>query len=89
MKKHVIDTDLYVDLIRTGENHLFIREIYEKETPGIYFSSDMRRAALLRWSTGFAGTPNPGAAIPMLGRKAEDLHPAPKRNFKCPVSFPM
>jgi hypothetical protein len=38
----------------------------------------MRRAALLRWSKGFAGTPNPGAAIPMLERKAENLHPSPK-----------
>ncbi len=39
MKKHLIDTDLYVDLIRTGDSHSIIREIYENETPGIHFSS--------------------------------------------------
>ena len=39
MQKHVIDTDLYVDLIRTGKSHPVIREIYEKETPGIHFNS--------------------------------------------------
>ena len=43
---------------------------------------DMRRAALLRRSKGFAGTPNPGAAIPMLERKVENLHPFAERNFK-------
>ncbi len=43
---------------------------------------EMRRPAMLRWSKGFAGTPNPGAGIPMLERKAEDLHPFAKRNFK-------
>lgn len=37
--KHLIDTDLYVDLIRTGASHPVIRAIYEKETPGIHFSS--------------------------------------------------
>lgn len=39
MSKHLIDTDLYIDLIRTGESHSIIREIYKRETPGIYFSS--------------------------------------------------
>lgn len=39
MDKHLIDTDLYVDLIRTGASHPVIRAIYEKETPGIHFSS--------------------------------------------------
>lgn len=39
MQKHFIDTDLYIDLIRTGESRLAIREIYERETPGIHFSS--------------------------------------------------
>jgi hypothetical protein len=37
--KHLIDTDLYNDLIPSGTTHAFIREIYAKETPGIYFSS--------------------------------------------------
>ncbi|MCI0415882.1 type II toxin-antitoxin system VapC family toxin [bacterium] len=39
MGKHIIDTDLYVDLIRTGKSHSVIREIYVKEIPGIHFSS--------------------------------------------------
>jgi predicted nucleic acid-binding protein len=37
--KHLIDTDVYVDLIRTAKNLPLIRELYEKEAPGIYFSS--------------------------------------------------
>jgi predicted nucleic acid-binding protein len=37
--KHVIDTDLYVDLIQSGRSLPIIRELYEKEAPGIYFSS--------------------------------------------------
>jgi predicted nucleic acid-binding protein len=37
--KHLIDTDLYVDLIRTGETLPIIRELYEQDAPGIYFSS--------------------------------------------------
>ena len=39
MAKHLIDTDLYIDLIRSGTTHAFIRELYDKEAPGIYFSS--------------------------------------------------
>lgn len=39
MGKHLIDTDLYIDLIRTGETLPFLNVLYEKETPGIYFSS--------------------------------------------------
>jgi len=37
--KHVIDTDHYVDLIQSGKSLPIIRELYEKESPGIYFSS--------------------------------------------------
>jgi predicted nucleic acid-binding protein len=37
--KHVIDTDHYIDLIQSGRTLPIIRELYEKETPGIYFSS--------------------------------------------------
>jgi predicted nucleic acid-binding protein len=37
--KHLIDTDLYIDLIQSGTTLPIIRELYEKETPGIYFSS--------------------------------------------------
>lgn len=39
MAKHLIDTDLYVDLIQSGKILPIIRELYEKEAPGIYFSS--------------------------------------------------
>jgi predicted nucleic acid-binding protein len=37
--KHLIDTDLYIDLIRTGETLPILRELYEQDAPGIYFSS--------------------------------------------------
>jgi len=37
--KHLIDTDLYIDLIQSGTTLPFIRELYDKEAPGIYFSS--------------------------------------------------
>jgi predicted nucleic acid-binding protein len=39
MTKHLIDTDLYVDLIQSGKTFPIIAELYERETPGIYFSS--------------------------------------------------
>ena len=39
MAKHLIDTDLYIDLIQSGTTVPFIRELYDKEAPGIYFSS--------------------------------------------------
>ena len=39
MPNHLIDTDLYIDLIHSGETLPIIRELYDKETPGIYFSS--------------------------------------------------
>jgi predicted nucleic acid-binding protein len=37
--KHLIDTDLYIDLIQSGKTLPLIREIYDKDAPGIYFSS--------------------------------------------------
>jgi predicted nucleic acid-binding protein len=37
--KHLIDTNLYVDVIQTGGTPPVIRELYEREAPGIYFSS--------------------------------------------------
>jgi predicted nucleic acid-binding protein len=37
--KHLIDTDLYIDLIQSGITRPFIYELYDKEAPGIYFSS--------------------------------------------------
>ena len=39
MAKHLIDTDLYIDLIQSGTTLPFIRELYDKESPRIYFSS--------------------------------------------------
>ena len=39
MAKHVIDTDLYIDLIQSGKTLPIIRELYEKDAAGIYFSS--------------------------------------------------
>ena len=39
MAKHLIDTDLYIDLIQSGTTLPFICEIYGKDAPGIYFSS--------------------------------------------------
>jgi len=37
--KQLIDTDIYIDLIQSGTTLPFIRELYDKEAPGIYFSS--------------------------------------------------
>jgi predicted nucleic acid-binding protein len=37
--KHLIDTDLYIDLIQSGTTLPVIRELYNKEAPGMYFSS--------------------------------------------------
>jgi predicted nucleic acid-binding protein len=39
MQKHVIDSDLYIDLIHSGHYLSEIELLYERETPGIYFSS--------------------------------------------------
>ena len=39
MAKHLIDTDLYIDLIQSGITLPLIREIYDKDTPGISFRS--------------------------------------------------
>ncbi|MBI4691608.1 MAG: type II toxin-antitoxin system VapC family toxin [Nitrospirae bacterium] len=39
MTKYIIDSDLYIELIRTGRYHNIIAEIYIRETPNIYFSS--------------------------------------------------
>ncbi len=37
--KYIIDSDLYIELIRTGQYHDIIAEIYSRETPNIYFSA--------------------------------------------------
>jgi len=39
MAKHLIDTDLYIDLIQSGTTFSLIRELYDQDAPGIYFSS--------------------------------------------------
>ena len=39
MSNHLIDTNVYIDLIQSGETLPILRELYDKETPGIYFSS--------------------------------------------------
>ncbi len=39
MAKHLIDTDLYVDIIQSGTTLPILRELYDKQAPGIYFSS--------------------------------------------------
>ncbi len=39
MAKHLIDTDLYIDLIQSGTTLPFISELYAKGAPGLYFSS--------------------------------------------------
>lgn len=37
--KYMIDSDLYIELLRTGAYHDIIAEIYMRETPNIFFSS--------------------------------------------------
>jgi predicted nucleic acid-binding protein len=37
--KHLIDTDLYIDLIQSGITLPLIRVLYHKHAPGVYFSS--------------------------------------------------
>jgi len=52
--KHVVDTDLYVDLIRGGPSLSILRELYMKEAPGMYFSSVVMQE-LLAGATSAAG----------------------------------
>jgi predicted nucleic acid-binding protein len=51
--KHLIDTDLYIDLIQSGGTPPVIRELYEKEAPGIYFSSVVAQELLAGARTPF------------------------------------
>jgi predicted nucleic acid-binding protein len=53
MGKHLIDTDLYIDLIQSGATLPLIRELYEKDA-GLYFSSIVVQELL-------AGVRNPAA----------------------------
>jgi len=59
--KHLIDTDLYIDLIQSGTTLPLIREIYDKDTPGIYFSSVVAQELLA------------GARTPAGKRRVETL----------------
>ena len=62
MAKHLIDTDLYIDLIQSGISLPLIREIYDKDTPGIYFSSVVAQELLA------------GARSPAARRRVEILY---------------
>ena len=61
MPKHLIDTDLYIDLIQTGKTLPIIRDLYDKEASGIYFSSVVAQELLA------------GARSPAGRRHAETL----------------
>ena len=61
MPNHLIDTDLYIDLIHSGETLPIIRELYDKQTPGIYFSSVVIQELLA------------GARLPAARRRVETL----------------
>jgi predicted nucleic acid-binding protein len=45
--KHLIDTDLYIDLIQSGTTLPFISELYAKDAPGLYFSSIVAQELLV------------------------------------------
>ena len=61
MPHHLIDTDLYIDLIHSGRTLPIIRELYDKETPGIYFSSVVIQELLA------------GARLPAARRRVDTL----------------
>ena len=61
MSNHLIDTDVYIDLIQSGETLPILRELYDKETPGIYFSSIVVQELLA------------GARLPTARRRVEML----------------
>jgi hypothetical protein len=68
--KHLIDTDLYIDLIQSGITLPLIREIYDKETPGIYFSSVVAQELL-------AGARSPGFPKPLLNTAGSSVTLSP------------
>lgn len=53
MAKHLIDTDLYIDLIQTGGAAPVIRELYATDASGIYFSSVVAQELLAGARTRF------------------------------------
>jgi predicted nucleic acid-binding protein len=60
--KHLIDTDLYIDLIQSGVTLPLIRELYYNDAPGIYFSSIVAQELLA------------GANSPAGRRRVETLY---------------
>jgi predicted nucleic acid-binding protein len=59
--KHLIDTDLYVDLIQSGSTLPLIRDLYDNDAPNIYFSSIVAQELLA------------GARSPAGRKRAETL----------------
>jgi predicted nucleic acid-binding protein len=60
--KHLIDTDLYIDVIQSGATLPLIPELYAQDTPGIYFSSIVAQELLA------------GANSPAGRRRVETLY---------------
>jgi predicted nucleic acid-binding protein len=60
--KHLIDTDLYIDLIQSGVTLPLIRELYYNDALGIYFSSIVAQELLA------------GANSPAGRRRVETLY---------------
>jgi predicted nucleic acid-binding protein len=58
--KHLIDTDLFIDLIQSGTTLPLIRELYDKEAPGTHLSSIVAQELL-------AGARSPAAVIASHG----------------------
>jgi predicted nucleic acid-binding protein len=46
LMKYIIDSDLYIELLRTGRYHDIIADIYSRETPYVHFSSVVARELL-------------------------------------------
>lgn len=62
MRKHIVDTDLYIDLIQTGGVLPVLRELYEWHTSGIFFSSVVIQELLA------------GARVPSAKKRVETLY---------------
>jgi predicted nucleic acid-binding protein len=66
--KHLIDTDLYIDLIQSGTTLPLLRELYDKNAPAIYFSSIVAQEL-------FAGARSPAGK-----KRVEILFPAIRKS---------
>jgi hypothetical protein len=81
--KHLIDTDLYIDLIQSGGAVPIIRELYQKDAPGIFLAllspKNSLRVPALRRAKGMSNScwrplKEPGGLSPRLtksGKKRE------------------